>query len=1228
MKINYSIMSNINIADFKRPGVYIRETDASVRQIPAQTDLINLVAGFSRKGPINKPVLIATPQQLFEVFGDIDRLLEKKGCFFHRTILNILQSSPVWAINLLKTDDQLDQLEWKSISVASDVANGIVKKAPYSAFFNKSEFWYRDTDAFLNVAESNKSNPNHLFHITNMSDKKVSVFMFKSTSKGYDVTLENWYGSKTDVPVYLKPTDLASDYLVSMVVVGGDWSDYQSLSVDNRWSKYFNANGLRKDQINNFINDKAVNVLKSYADLSIIPYFKDINKRDLFIETVINRDTDLTGVFVAFDIDAVESSDYSTGLLDLVGSNLVGQNQETIEYLSYKEVVNEAVTFTTISNNRAGNAFGDGSLEVEGKQSKELTTEADFNITSGTNGKEINLIPTNFFYVLNGAKVKALNNKVYTNFSSAGKIRKDTLYLDTNGTLGVLNGVEVSHLTAAASVPLKPLATGLMPIATILISESGFTSFDIIPAIQWSVSATADIVISYVNHNQVTFTFADTKNASSDTNYRKTRLLAIFNQLQSMIKAGDSIILDVDNNKVVITDFKLETSGSYNKSLTINVAPSVNIDRTDVDGIAKVYFRDDELVFGNKGAKTEYTTDTAYGVVAPNSTLYNAFMDGTVNTGDFFYPLWFAKPFEYVKFEGNDKISLFFKTDATIVASTLVNKKIKIIGSKNNDKVFTVLAATAYAPNPNDSNESKYTDKITITVNEFVKSETTTGKVTVHGADVSDIRHLKMYFVNDRLTVEFASADLIPSALSNSYNLDEIKVFSKKSNYKQTLEIEGVIATNKIMVSAARYSEVKVGDYLTAFVNTDTLSVGEVPKKVTRIVAKRLHTSDPKLVVITTDAQIAIDGTGGQAQTHRYTTMEDYVNTYNAIVLSGFKMRADSMPNGTEKRQSEILDMLAKGTPIFKGLVNRNKISWRYLVDCFGLGLASNSKQQYMDLLAKRLTCLGFLNMPSAKDFKDCTSANFLDKKTKTLRMDYIAAGGDPEFNPTFAYGFAQGEGQSNAGYFFPHVVIDDNGRSLTMPPASFVCNSFMKKHSSRLASVKPWTVVAGVTNGLVTGFNNTEIDLTEEDIEHLNGMGANPIVYKMNRGFAIETNNTAQVSPRSALSFLNVREVLIDLEEELYQMLLTYMWVANTKEVRNEIKDKADTICERFQREKGLYDFINIIDDSNNTNEFIDAQMGILDTFVEPVKAMGYIVNNITILKTGDIKAGGFRDV
>ena len=296
-------MATINIADYKRAGVFINEIDDSVRQVPAQTELINLVPGFSKKGPVNKPILISTPQELFEIFGDIDRNLEKKGCFFHRTILSMLRNAPVWALNLLSTNDDLDQIDWTSISLTASVVNKTVDKAPYADFYDRADFWERDTDAFLAVADANRVDNSHIFHITNLSDKKASVFMYKSDVLGFDETLEDWYGGEENVPLYLYPKDQVKDYLVKMLIVQGDWSDFQTLAVDSRWSQYFNVNGLRKDQVNNFINDRAINVLSFYPDLSLIPFFKDNNDRDLFIETVVNSDTDTHGIYVSFDID-------------------------------------------------------------------------------------------------------------------------------------------------------------------------------------------------------------------------------------------------------------------------------------------------------------------------------------------------------------------------------------------------------------------------------------------------------------------------------------------------------------------------------------------------------------------------------------------------------------------------------------------------------------------------------------------------------------------------------------------------------------------------------------------------------------------------------------------------------------------------------------------------------------------------------------------------------------
>ena len=382
-----------------------------------------------------------------------------------------------------------------------------------------------------------------------------------------------------------------------------------------------------------------------------------------------------------------------------------------------------------------------------------------------------------------------------------------------------------------------------------------------------------------------------------------------------------------------------------------------------------------------------------------------------------------------------------------------------------------------------------------------------------------------------------------------------------------------------------------------------------MPKKLTRILSKKVWSGDSSLVEISCDAEIKISDFGdGDRQTFRYTSIDDYVSTYKAISLKGFRIRQDSMPDGTESKQSNILDLVSKGTPLFKAITNKESFDFRYLVDSFGLGLTERSKQPLVDICGERLDCFGILNMPSMRSFKNSSSPSFVDSNG-VLQAEFIAKGGDPESNPAFLYSFGDGRGVSAVGYFAPYVTVNDNGRPIDVPPSAYVGLTYMRKHNSTLTSIVPWTIAAGVTNGRITNIAGLEHDFVPEDIEWLNQAQMNPIVFKRNRGYIIETENTAQTLYKSALSYIHVREVLIELERELSRMLLDFQWKFNTPEIRAEIKLRADVICETYVSKNGLYNYFNKCDEENNTSEIIDNQIGVLDTYVGPIKGMGIIV-------------------
>jgi len=1288
----------IQIGKYKRPGIFIEEFDNSIITTPVVEGITNMVIGVSKKGPVNTPIRLTTLNDLESIFGQLDRGLERKGSFFHRTIQKMLESAPVYAINLLSTDDTLDTIEYKSLSASSGYMNDVERLGAYRRFFDTTGFWKRDTESFINLTKHNTGYTERAFNITNLSDKYVTVFIVKSARTGFDRTLIEWYGSQEKLPPYVNANDWASDYLVDVVVVGGDWTDYQTLAVDTRWSAYFNTSGLVKGQIRNFANDRNVTSLAYYEGLSLIPYFRDANGTNIFIETTINRDTDKTGLFCSFNSDLVET-DYYNGLLDLIGQTTAGILESEIEFLSYKETISESVEIVSTPLDLPGNVtalFGGGSFSYIGQATHAFGSPmqtgivqygdnrtawfaegSTYDITldsivSTTSDITVTYLAPDGFAVMadtyvpvSGTFSLTLNASDYT--STYGTLSYvSTFVLDNTGTISVLSNKTGSSAQVNTTNPSVStgdivlgyvnfqifngdIATSSVALTDVNVDSGGFMDY------QFGVDY--DITLPTSGSGSIKVEFLDTNATPSTKNYEQYRRFKLFNKLVDLIHGANknkmTLCLGSSNNfdKVSLSGMTITnivSSTTSNKSFILNTNLTDN-QLSDIvnQGYFVVYTVDNELILGTDSmtTKSEVSTPTD-GVIGKYSKFYTKYYDGLVNTSDYFYTN--RVPYNMITAGETYTVAFTNGENAGTTSSYAGNNYVIFEGSTNPDfqpyEQFIVPSST--------KNTGSFTIKsnlnptvvaaafgFTMSAWGYEINENVTDEDVYNVSEVFDYinkKYLKMYldssnvlyttFWDDALYTGNTALDVLAN---NTFYIQ-----SEKSNFTQTVEIEVpngyVQVPNKILVKASRYTEVKAGDFLLAYYDNTALQVGEAPRKLTRILSKKAYAGDSTLAEITCDSRIATSSFNGDLQTTRYASIDNYATTYKGIAMKGFRVRQASLPDGTETRQNSILNIVAKGTPLFKAVTNKEAIDFRYLIDSFGLGLTERSKQQLVDICGDRLDALGIINMPSMKSFKNSSSPSFMDNNPTSptygsLRLDFVAKGGDPESSPAFLYSFGDGLGSTSVGYFMPYVLVNDNGRPIDVPPAAWVATTYMRKHISNVSGVTPWTIAAGVTNGRVTNITSTEMDFTPTDIEYINQAQMNPIVFKRNRGNVIETENTAQTLYKSALSYLHVREVLIELERELSRMLLDFQWKFNTPDIRAEIKLRADVICETYVSKNGLYNYFNKMDEENNTNDIIDNQIGVLDTYVEPIKGMGIIVNNITILRTGAISAGGF---
>lgn len=329
--------NSIDLSRLVASGVYTIENDMTVQPIVADANTLRLLVGFNKKGPFNVPVFLNSDSDRAKVFGDIDMKLERKGCYFNRMAQTLLTSSPILALNLLHVDESVqgpDQVNYGAMSCAAGVPNPEVRgttnsgkwvefdtdgkpienvgKTPYASLFDRSKFWNPSEDNLMAVVAKDLGTVDvttfehtNFLNFANTGTEEISVLVFKPENlSGYDVTCKDWYGSEDKIPFgFMRPSDYIADYFIQVLAVKGNWTDYKNLSVDPTWSEFFDASGIRKSKVNDFIGMDGITLVGSWIG-TIIPDFKDKMGSNQYIIPKINNNVQVTGLLAAFNEDA------------------------------------------------------------------------------------------------------------------------------------------------------------------------------------------------------------------------------------------------------------------------------------------------------------------------------------------------------------------------------------------------------------------------------------------------------------------------------------------------------------------------------------------------------------------------------------------------------------------------------------------------------------------------------------------------------------------------------------------------------------------------------------------------------------------------------------------------------------------------------------------------------------------------------------------------------------
>ena len=308
-------------------------------------------------------------------------------------------------------------------------------------------------------------------------------------------------------------------------------------------------------------------------------------------------------------------------------------------------------------------------------------------------------------------------------------------------------------------------------------------------------------------------------------------------------------------------------------------------------------------------------------------------------------------------------------------------------------------------------------------------------------------------------------------------------------------------------------------------------------------------------------------------------------------------------------------------TSIPEALANGELIDFRYVVDSYEGEISSNSKYYLAKLAAMHGQAMALLNAPSIRQFEKSVNPSFINPTNKLVSSEYISTGGNLSLNPEFTFKFAEEDINgiplsSYANYTFPNLIVRSGSRNISVPPAAYISNLYVKKFKNGT----PFLIVAGGKRGAINDpeLVGIEYDLTDSDRDYLEPAGFNLIVKRRGFGTILFSNNTAYQRINSALNNAHVRDNLSTIERDIERILFNFLFDFNDEITRLRVRTIVENYLDSVINARGISTYEVIFDNSNNTNEVISANSAVLDIRVDFPRGIQKFINRITITRVG----------
>jgi len=161
------------------------------------------------------------------------------------------------------------------------------------------------------------------------------------------------------------------------------------------------------------------------------------------------------------------------------------------------------------------------------------------------------------------------------------------------------------------------------------------------------------------------------------------------------------------------------------------------------------------------------------------------------------------------------------------------------------------------------------------------------------------------------------------------------------------------------------------------------------------------------------------------------------------------------------------------------------------------------------------------------------------------------------------------------------------------------------------------WYSPAGTSRGAILNAVKLAYNPTKTQRDKLYSNRINPVIFSPGAGIILFGDKTG-FAKASAFDRINVRRLFIYLENAISQAAKDALFEFNDEITRTNFVNTIEPFLRDVQAKRGIFDYVVICDETNNTAAVIDNNEFIADIYIKPARSINFIGLNFIATKTG----------